>query len=124
MPKARGIRSMLDVLCGDWHWMTTFDLGDIDNIGADIVDELVQQKLFNYAAPGRRFIRLDLMRDELPRYDLVFVCDYLVQLEEDQIREAVRNIAAAGSTYLAATTLGNVAYGSDPKPTDRWQSLI
>jgi len=67
MPKARGICSMLDLPCGDWQWMSTFDLGDIDYTGADIVDEPVHQNQIKYGTQNCRFVRLDLTRDELLR---------------------------------------------------------
>src|SRR5215213_5906369 len=35
-----GARSLLDIPCGDFHWMKTVDLGIDRYIGADIVPEL------------------------------------------------------------------------------------
>jgi hypothetical protein len=123
MLKSRSIRTMLDLPCGDWHWMSTIDLGDIDYIGADIVEEMVTRNQLRYGASKRRFVKLDLTRDALPRCDLVFVRDCLVHLEEGQIRAAVSNIADSGSTYLAATTFSNVSHNSEPRLADRWRPL-
>ncbi len=123
MLKARSIRSILDLPCGDWHWTSTFYLGDIDYTGADIVDDLVQHNQLKFGAPSCRFVRLDLTRDALPCCDLVFVRDCLVRLEVDQIRAAVSNIAASGSTYLATTSFSNVTQNSEPKLADRWRPL-
>ena len=35
------IKSLLDIPCGDFHWMKDVDLKDVNYIGGDIVDELV-----------------------------------------------------------------------------------
>lgn len=123
MLKSLGIRSMLDVPCGDWHWMSTLELGGIQYTGADIVDELVQQNQLRYGSPDRRFVKLDLTRDVLPACDLVFVRDCLVHLEEEQVHAAVKNIIASGSRYLAATTFSNITQNSEPKLADRWRPL-
>ena len=70
MLKSLGIRSMLDVPCGDWHWMSTLELGGIQYTGADIVDELVQQNQLRYGSPDRRFVKLDLTRRRSARMRL------------------------------------------------------
>jgi len=49
------------------------------------------------------------------------VRDCLVRIEEDHVLAAVRNIAASGFTYLAATTFSNLTYNSEPKLADRWR---
>ena len=38
------ISTMLDIPCGDFHWMKKVVLNRIDYIGADIVEELIQKK--------------------------------------------------------------------------------
>jgi len=37
-----GIKSVLDVPCGDFWWFKEMDLGNIKYIGADIVPELIK----------------------------------------------------------------------------------
>jgi hypothetical protein len=41
--RAYGIESVLDLPCGDFHWMQRVELGGATYIGADIVEPLVRQ---------------------------------------------------------------------------------
>lgn len=36
-----GVKSLVDIPCGDFHWMRDVDLTDIHYTGADVVDEMV-----------------------------------------------------------------------------------
>ena len=123
MLKTLSIRSMLDLPCGDWHWMSAVDLSDIDYIGSDIVQDLVRHNQQKYGSPARRFVRLDLISDELPCCDLIFVRDCLVHLDNIQIHEAIRNIIASGSTYLATTIFNNVTQNIESNVVDGWRPL-
>jgi hypothetical protein len=42
------IHTVLDIPCGDFYWMRTLDLSDINYIGADIVKEIIQQNNEKY----------------------------------------------------------------------------
>jgi hypothetical protein len=45
-----GVRSLLDLPCGDWAWMRTVDLTGLDRyIGGDIVPELIERLNREYA---------------------------------------------------------------------------
>ena len=54
--RRHGVRSMLDIPCGDFHWMSRVDLAGVDYIGADIVGagELV-------VAPDERRTKLAML---------------------------------------------------------------
>ena len=100
-----GVSSMLDIPCGDFHWMKLVELNDIDYVGADIIPELIADIKEEFEEGRRRFVRLDLMRSELPRADLILVRDCLVHLSFDDVRMALRNICQGDpSTYLLTTT--------------------
>lgn len=95
-------KSLLDLPCGDHHWMSAVDLSGVEYIGADIVGELIDRN--RAAHPGRRFERLDLLADELPRADVVLVRDCLVHLPFADVLRALRAIVASGSEWLLTTT--------------------
>jgi SAM-dependent methyltransferase len=99
-----GVRSLLDLPCGDFGWLSHADLSGIDYTGADIVPDLVERNAERYAGPGRRFLRLNLAADPLPRTDVVLCRDCLVHLRYEQIFRAFANLRRSGSTYLLATT--------------------
>ena len=83
-----GVKSMLDVPCGDFNWMRLLDLR-IDYFGADIVPQLIEANQRKYSRPGRAFGLLDVVKDPLPNADLVFSRDLLVHLSEQDIRSAL-----------------------------------
>lgn len=99
-----GIATLLDVPCGDFHWMSRVDLEGIDYLGGDIVAELVARNREEHGREGVRFERIDLLADVLPRVDLVLCRDVLVHLPFAAIRTAVANLKASGSTWLLTTT--------------------
>lgn len=98
------ISTMLDIPCGDFHWMSKVDLRGVDYLGADIVDDLVADNAQRHGSDLRKFIALDLIRDPLPGVDLLFCRDCLVHLSFADIRLALQNIGHSGSRYLLTTT--------------------
>src|SRR5215471_14414757 len=99
-----GVRSILDLPCGDFNWMRLTELPGIEYIGGDIVSHLVQQNNSLYARPGYKFLRLDMLCDALPRVDLILCRDGLVHLSFSDIARALRAMMESGSTYLLTTT--------------------
>jgi glycosyltransferase involved in cell wall biosynthesis len=116
-----GVKSMLDVPCGDFNWMRLLDLR-IDYFGADIVPQLIEANQRKYSRPGRAFGLLDVVKDPLPNADLVFSRDLLVHLSERDIRSALENIFDSGATYLVATTFTSRDKNLDI-PTGPWRPL-
>ena len=115
------VKSMLDVPCGDFNWMRLLDLR-IDYFGADIVPQLIEANQRKYSRPGRAFGLLDVVKDPLPKADLVFSRDLLVHLSERDIRSALENILDSGATYLVATTFPSRDKNVDI-PTGPWRPL-
>lgn len=120
---ALGARSLLDLPCGDFGWLSTVPLG-VEYIGGDIVGDLVARNEREYGGPGtgRRFLRLDLTRDPLPRADVVLCRDCLVHLSFDHIRRALENLRASGSTWLLTTTFVDHEENVDIEDGD-WRML-
>lgn len=116
-----GIRSMLDIPCGDWHWMKEVALG-IDYTGADIVPELIERNQLQYGDGRHRFVSLDLTKDDLPQVDLVFSRDVLVHLSFGDIFAALRNLRTSGSIYLLTTTFTGRKGNADIL-TGQWRPL-
>lgn len=103
--EALGAGSLLDLPCGDFRWLSTVPL-DLDYIGGDIVGEVVAANEQQFGGPGtrRRFMRLDLTADPLPRTDVVLCRDCLVHLSYGHISQAFDNLRRSGSTWLLTTT--------------------
>jgi len=121
--KNLGATSLLDIPCGDFHWMKNVDLTGIHYTGADIVEELVFKNQNQFGQPGLfEFIKLNVLEDPLPKADVILVRDCLVHFSYAHIQQALQNIRASGCTYLLATT-----FPEHPKNTDittgNWRTL-
>jgi hypothetical protein len=101
-----GIRTLLDLPCGDFAWLKPAEF-DLDAyVGADIVDEIVALNTARHASADGRisFRQLDLLTDPLPAMDAVLCRDCLVHLSFANIERAFANLTASGSRWLIATT--------------------
>jgi hypothetical protein len=102
--KELGATSMLDVPCGDFNWLSKVDL-EVDYLGADIVQELVEENNNKFGNNGsRHFIKLDMIQDNLPQVDIILCRDVLVHFNNKQIFRAIKNIKQSNSKYLLTTT--------------------
>lgn len=107
-----GVRRLLDVPCGDFHWMAHVDLaaaGVIAYVGGDVVEELVAANRARYSAASRTFVQVDLTAGPLPTVagsaaDSVLCRDCLVHLSFANIARALRVVRASGARYLITTT--------------------
>ena len=99
-----GVRRLLDVPCGDFHWMSRADLTGIDYVGGDIVEAIVAENRVRYGGEGRRFVHVDLTAGPLPAADAVLCRDCLVHLSFANIDRAFRTIRESGARYLVTTT--------------------
>ncbi len=96
------IQSMLDIPCGDFNWMKEVDLSEVAYMGADIVEQLIESNNIKYT--DKTFSVLNLIEDDLPKVDLVFVRDCLGHLSNENVLKALENIKRSGSKYLLATS--------------------
>jgi hypothetical protein len=105
-----GVSAMLDLPCGDFHWMSQVDLAGIRYMGADIVPELIDDNRRKFESPERQFLVLDIVEDILPTADLIFVRDCFIHFSNELVLKALRNIARSNIRYLCATTLDAKTY--------------
>lgn len=105
------VRSLLDIPCGDAHWILQALPGGIAYTGGDIVPALVEKARTEKGHLGR-FEVLDLVADDLPRADLVFVRDCFIHLPNAMVRKAIANVKRSGARYLLTTQfLADVSNG-------------
>ena len=123
--RSLGVRRLLDVPCGDFHWMAHVDLaaaGVAEYVGGDVVPALVAANRARHAAPGREFVEVDLTRGPLPRADAVLCRDCLVHLSFANVWRALAAIRASGATHLTTTTFTDRAANADVADGD-WRPL-
>jgi len=115
------IHTMLDIPCGDFHWMKHVDLGEIDYIGADIVADLIERNR-QYETSKIHFRKLNLIEDKLPRVDMIFCRDCLVHMSFKDAFTALQNICAAATGYLLTTTFTS-RENNHEIATGQWREL-
>jgi hypothetical protein len=117
------VRSLLDAPCGDVNWLSTFDLSLDRYIGVDIVPALTTHNRARFGDDGRRrFLTADMVRDRLPRVDLILCRDGLVHLCDADILATLRNFKRSGSDWLLANTFVNHGVQADGA-TGGWRPL-
>ncbi len=98
------VKTLLDIPCGDWNWMSRINLPVDRYIGGDIVGELIEANQKSYGDDKHMFRVIDLCVDSLPNADLILCRDALIHFSENDIRRALSNIKDAGIRYLATTS--------------------
>jgi hypothetical protein len=124
--KDLGVASVLDIPCGDFHWLSQADLGVREYIGADIVPTLVEANQARHGlATDRRsvhFAKLDLLTSLLPRTDLILCRDCLVHFADCHVKQALTQVKRSGATYLLTTTFTSRRNDRDIV-TGQWRPL-
>jgi len=98
------IRQILDIPCGDFNWFKEVPLHNIEYVGADIVKPLVDRNNIKYGTKNISFIELDLLKDVLPKVELIVCRDCLFHFPNEYIKKAISNIKASNSKYLLTTS--------------------
>lgn len=119
--KKLGATSLLDIPCGDFNWLSKVDL-EVDYIGADIVQYLVDDNTKKFGGNRRSFIKLDMVIDKLPQVDIIFCRDVLVHFNNRQILRTIKNIKKSNSKYLLTTTFPAVTKNLNII-TGEWRAL-
>ena len=117
-----GVRSLLDIPCGDFNWMKQIDLSKIQYFGADVVPQIIERNRNTYRATNIDFRTLDITSDRLRKVDLILCRDCLVHMSYEDAFRALQNVIASGSTFLLTTTFVNRDANSDCK-TGEWRVL-
>lgn len=99
-----GVKSLVDIPCGDFHWMRDVDLTDIHYTGADVVDEMVRKNQLLFGGSLRAFECVNLITGPLPDADLVFCRDCLVHLPFEDALAAIETIRQSKCKWLLTTT--------------------
>jgi SAM-dependent methyltransferase len=108
-----GVRSLLDVPCGDCNWLVPAELGLERYTGIDIVPALVERNRRRVTGRGVQFAVADFTADGLPGADLILCRDALIHLSFFYIRRALTNFRASGATWLLTTHYPGLAANQD-----------
>jgi SAM-dependent methyltransferase len=118
------IRTLLDAPCGDFYWMKEVDRHGCRYLGVDIVPQMIAVNERNYGNDTTSFAVLDIMKDELPRVDLILCRDCLVHLPLEAGVKALQAFFRSGSRYLLSTTYPGLVKRNRPLYiTGNWRPL-
>ena len=76
---------------------------NIDYVGCDVVTEMINHNKKLYEKNNIKFVVQNLLKDDLPRADMIIVRDLLVHLDNSDIRQCLNNIKKANFKYIAIT---------------------
>jgi SAM-dependent methyltransferase len=108
-----GVKTLLDVPCGDFHWMRHVNMPHMHYIGGDIVADMVKKNNEDFGSENVEFRLMDITTDHLPKADIILCRDCIVHLKlEDGVR-AIQNFKRSGAKYLLATTFPDHVKNSD-----------
>ena len=104
--KRYDIKTVLDVPCGDYHWMSHVIKANpqINYLGGDIVASMIACNNEAFGAHNVNFDLIDLTADDLPDADLLIVRDCLFHLSFADIAKVKTNIKRSKIKYLLTTT--------------------
>lgn len=80
-----GIRTVLDLGCGDFAVARRFQAPGLQYVGADIVEGLVRYNQEHYSTPDISFRHLNIVSEELPDAELCLVRQVLQHLSNSEV---------------------------------------
>ncbi len=98
-----GVRSLLDIGCGDFNWLRHVDL-PCRYTGIDVAPSVVADNRAAFAREDREFRLVDGTRDPLPPSDAALCREVIFHLSFADCARLIANIRASGARYLLATT--------------------
>lgn len=107
-----GVKTLLDIGCGDFSWMQHVLLSQ-QYIGVDVVKSLISRNHQAFGGTGRVFKVADATVDALPEADAVLCREVLFHLCFADIRKLIANILAKKRAYLLLTTDRGTSFNSD-----------
>jgi len=101
------IENLLDLGCGDFNWMSHVALKLNKYLGIDVVDNIIESNMMEYATDGIQFKCQDIttvINEFLDDYDAVIIRDVLVHFSFKDIQTILNNIFQSNIKYLFTTS--------------------
>ena len=96
-------KTILDIPCGDFHWMKEIDLSEFYYIGGDVVGEIIENNTRRHAGKNITFGEMNIIEGPLPQADLIICRDCLVHFSFAHIVKSLANIRSSNSKWLMTT---------------------
>lgn len=102
--KQKKIKTVVDIPCGDFHWMKEIVHNFESYIGGDIVPEAIELNNETYRTDKVKFFEFDLLKNPIPKADLLIIRDVIGHFPLDDGLKIVDNILNSECEYLLSTT--------------------
>jgi energy-converting hydrogenase A subunit M len=113
------IKSIIDSPCGDWNWMKRINIEDIDYIGLDIIDDVLEMNRSKYGNDKVKFKSVDLLNDNFDyKSDLIICRDFLFHIDTENVINLLNKFKASGSKYLLSTSFEYINENIDINQSD------
>jgi 2-polyprenyl-3-methyl-5-hydroxy-6-metoxy-1,4-benzoquinol methylase len=105
----KNINSILDMPCGDFLWLyEIIKKKDIDYIGVDIVEELIETNKKKYQNKNFSFINDDIVNfNTSKKFDLILIRDLFIHIPNSDIKKILQNIKKIDFKYVALNSYNN-----------------
>ncbi len=100
------IKSILDMPCGDFLWLNeVIKNKNIDYLGIDIVDELINENKIKYKKENIHFECKDIVEFiPLRQFDLILIRDLFIHLKNSDIITILNNLKKMDFKYAAVNS--------------------
>ena len=110
-----GAKSILDLGCGDFTWMSQIILKQ-RYIGADIVEAVIEENRRKF--PNHEFLHLDGSADNIPSTDAVLCREVLFHLSLADIHRVLAQVRRSGAKHFIATSDDITGFNADIQSGD------
>ena len=127
--KENDIKSIVDIPCGDWQWMSKINLDNINYMGCDVVEDLITSNISIYKKNNINFSIKNIIKDNLPNADLLIIRDLLVHLDDIDIILCLENIKKSNYRYIGITNYPKLKnnnkrlFGDSLRLGDKWRAI-
>lgn len=104
--------SLLDVGCGDMHWMSKLEL-PCPYLGIDIVPSIIEANTAQFADAGRKFAVANAVTDPLAPADVVLCREVVFHLSFADAKALLRNLLPTGCRWVMLTTDSATRFNAD-----------
>ncbi len=121
--ETKNIKSLVDIPCGDWHWMSKVNLKTINYIGCDAIDEIIQENQNKHQTKNINFKKANIISDILPSADFIFIRDLFVHFKDSEILMSLENIKRYDFKYIGITNYPTTNLNKEKSLGDRWRPI-